>query len=66
MSFLKEESGALLKKHWNLLVLEKQCSETLLLGSRWTRALVGASEILHLLGRILAVMSPNTFLGAAP
>jgi hypothetical protein len=65
MSFLKEESGVLLKKHWNL-VLEKQCSETLLLVSRWTRALVGVSEISHLLGRILTVMSPNTFVGAAP
>jgi hypothetical protein len=64
MSFLKEESGGLLKKHWNL-VLEKQFAETLLLMSHWTRALVGASEISHPLGRILAVTSPNTFVGAA-
>jgi hypothetical protein len=33
MSFLKEESGGLLKKRWNL-VLEKQFAETLLLVSR--------------------------------
>jgi hypothetical protein len=43
MSFLKEESGGLLKKCWNL-VLEKWFKETLLRVSRWTRALVGASE----------------------
>jgi hypothetical protein len=65
MSFLKEESGGLLKKRWNL-VLEKWLEETLSLVSHWTRALVGASEISHPLGRILAVMSPNTFVGAAP
>ncbi len=58
MSFLKEESGGLLKKHWNL-VLEKQFKETLLLVSHWTRAFVGASENSHPLGR------PNTFVGAA-
>jgi hypothetical protein len=65
MSFLKEESGGLLKKHWNL-VLEKWFSETLSLVSRWTPALVGASKISHPLGRIVAVTSPNTFVGAAP
>jgi hypothetical protein len=43
MSFLKEESGGLFKKRWNL-VLEKQFKETLSLMSRWTRALIGASE----------------------
>ncbi len=43
MSFLKEERGRLLKKHQNL-VLEKRSKETLLLVSRWTRALVGVSE----------------------
>jgi hypothetical protein len=43
MSFLKEESGGSLKKHWNL-VLEKQFKKTLLLVSRWTRAFVCASE----------------------
>jgi hypothetical protein len=43
MSFLREESGGLLKKHWNL-VLGKRFKETLLLVSHWTRALVGASE----------------------
>ena len=64
MSFLKEESWGLLKKHWNL-VLEKRFKETLLLLSHWSRALVGASEISHLLGRILAVTLPNTFVGAA-
>jgi hypothetical protein len=65
MSFLKEESGGLLKKRWNL-VLEKGFSETLLLVSRWTCALVGASEIYRPLGKILVVTSPNTFVGAAP
>jgi hypothetical protein len=65
MSFLKEESGGLLKKCWNL-VLEKWFKETLLLVSRWTHASVGASEISHPLGGILALMSPKTFLGAAP
>jgi hypothetical protein len=65
MSFLKEDSGESLKKRWNL-VLEKQFLETLLLVSRCTGALVGASGISRPLGRILAVMSPNTFLGAAP
>jgi hypothetical protein len=64
MSFLKEESGGLLKKHWNL-VLEKRFEETLSLVSRWTCALVGASEISGPLGGSLAVMSPNTFVGAA-
>ncbi len=33
MSFLKEERGGLLKKHWKL-VLEKRFEETLLLVSR--------------------------------
>jgi hypothetical protein len=61
---LKEESGGLLKKHWNL-VLEKWLEETLFLMSHWIRALVGASEISHPLGGILAVTSPNTFVGAA-
>jgi hypothetical protein len=65
MSFLKEESGGSLKKHWNL-VLEKRFKETFLVVSRWTSALVGASEISRPLGRTLAVMSPNTFVGAAP
>jgi hypothetical protein len=55
MSFLKEESGGLLKKRWNL-VLKKQFKETLLLVSRWTHALV----------RILVVTSPETFVSAAP
>jgi hypothetical protein len=50
MSFLKEESGGLLKKHWNL-VLEKWLEETLLLISCWTRALVGASENFSSVGR---------------
>jgi hypothetical protein len=65
MSFLKKESGGLLKKGWNL-VLENWFEETLLLMSRWTRALIGGSEISHPLGGILAVMSPETFAGAAP
>jgi hypothetical protein len=64
MSFLKEERGGLLKKRWEL-VLEIRFEETLLLVSRWTHALGGASEITCPLGRILAVTSPNTFLGAA-
>ncbi len=64
MSFLKEESGGLLKKHWNL-VLEKWFKDTLSLMSRWTRALVGVSEISRLLGGSLALTSPNTFVGAA-
>jgi hypothetical protein len=64
MSFLKEESGGLLKKRWNL-VLEKQFKETLLLLSCWTRALVGEFEISHPLGGILVATSPNTFVGAA-
>ncbi len=64
MSFLKEESGGSLKKLWNL-VLEKLFKETLLLMSRWTHALIGASEISHPLGRSLAVTSPNTFVGTA-
>jgi hypothetical protein len=33
MSFLKEESEGLLKKHWNL-ILEKRFKDTLLLVSR--------------------------------
>ncbi len=57
MSFLKKDCGGLLKKHWNL-VLEKRSAETLLLMSRWTPALVGASEIFCLLGGMLAKMSP--------
>ncbi len=65
MSFLKEENGGFLKKRWTL-VLEKRFEETLSLVSHWTRALVGASEISRLLGGILAVTSPNTFVGAAP
>jgi hypothetical protein len=65
MSFLKEEHGGLLKKHWNL-VLEKRFSETPPLVSRWIRALGGASEISHPFGGILAVMSPNTFMGCCP
>ncbi len=65
MSFLKEESGGLLKKHWNL-VLEKRFKETLLLVSHWTHALVGGLEISCPLGGILVVRSPNTFVGAAP
>jgi hypothetical protein len=52
MSFLKEKSGGLLKKRWNL-VLEKRFAETLSLVSRWTRALLGASEISCPLGGIL-------------
>jgi hypothetical protein len=64
MSFLKEDRGGPLKKHWKL-VLEKQFKETLLFMSRWTIALVGASEISRPLGGILAVTSPNTFMGAA-
>jgi hypothetical protein len=52
MSFLKKESGGLLKKHWNF-VLEKRFKETLLLVSRWTCALVDASEISCPLDRIL-------------
>jgi hypothetical protein len=52
MSFLKEERGGLLKKHWKL-VLEKRFKETLLLVSRWTRALQDVSEISRPLGRIL-------------
>jgi hypothetical protein len=43
MSFLKEERGGSLKKHWNL-VLEKQFSETLPLVSPWIRALGGTLE----------------------
>ncbi len=56
--------GGLLKKHWDL-VLEKRFEETLLLLSHWTHDLVGASEFSCPLGVILAVMSPNTFGGAA-
>jgi hypothetical protein len=51
MSFLKKESGGLLKKHWNLF-LEKWFKETLLLLSHWTHALKGASEISCPLGGI--------------
>jgi hypothetical protein len=51
MSFLKKESGGLLKKRWDLN-LEKQFKETLLLVSHWTCALVGVSEISHSLGGI--------------
>ena len=65
MIFLKEEREGSLKKHWNL-VLEKRFKKTLLLVSRWTCALVGASEISCPLGGSLAVTSPNTFVGAAP
>ncbi len=51
MSFLKEESGGLLKKCWNL-VLEKWFEETLLLVSHWTGALIGASEFFLSVGQI--------------
>jgi hypothetical protein len=64
MSFLKEESGGSLKKRWSL-VLEKRFEETLLLVSCSTRALVGESDISLPLGRILAVTSPEAFVGAA-
>jgi hypothetical protein len=57
-------SCGVLKKHWNL-VLEKRSPETLLLVSHWVRALGGASETSRLLGGILAVTSPNTFMGVA-
>jgi hypothetical protein len=57
MSFLKEERGGVLKKQWNLF-LEKRSKETLSHMSRWTRALVGASENSCLLGRMLAMTSP--------
>jgi hypothetical protein len=50
MSFLKEESGGSFKKHWSL-VLEKWFEETLSLLSRWTHALVGASENFSSVGR---------------
>jgi hypothetical protein len=50
MSFLREETGGLLQKHWNL-VLEKWFKENLSLVSRWTRALVGASENFSSVGR---------------
>jgi hypothetical protein len=52
MSFLKEECGGLLKKHWSL-VLEKRTQETCLLVSRWVRALVGALGISQPLNTIL-------------
>jgi hypothetical protein len=52
MSFLKEEHGGSLKKHWKL-VLEKWFKETLSFVSRWTCGLGGASEISHPLGGIL-------------
>jgi hypothetical protein len=64
MSFFNEEHGGLLKKHWNL-VLKKRFPGTLPLVSHWIRALGGASETSRPLGRILVVMSPNTFVGAA-
>jgi hypothetical protein len=64
MSFLKKESRVLFKKHWNF-VLENWFEETFLLVSRWTCALVGASENFSSVGRNSAVMSPNTFVGAA-
>jgi hypothetical protein len=64
MSFLREERGGSLEKHWDL-VLEKRFSETLPLVSHWIRALRGASEISCPLGGILAVTSPNTVVGAA-
>ncbi len=57
MSFLKEECGGSLKKHWNLVV-EKRSKETLLLVTRWTHALVGASESSRPLGGVLVMMSP--------
>jgi hypothetical protein len=50
MSFMKKESGGLLKKRWNV-VLDKRFKETLLLVSHWTHALVGASEIFSSVGR---------------
>jgi hypothetical protein len=65
MSFIKEERVGSLRKHWNL-VLEKWSKETLLLVSRWIRALVCASECSCLLDRILEMTSPDAFLGAAP
>jgi hypothetical protein len=52
MNFLKEERGGSLKKRWKL-VLEKRFDKNLLLVSRWTRALGGASEISCPLGGIL-------------
>jgi hypothetical protein len=58
MSFLKEEHGGLLKKHWSL-VLEKGTPETCSLVSRWVRALVGASGISRLLNKILAAVGRN-------
>ncbi len=54
----------MLKKRWNL-VLEKRSPETILLVSHWVRALVGALDTSQPLGGILAVMSPNTFVGVA-
>jgi hypothetical protein len=57
MSFLKEERGGLLKKHWNL-ILEKWSKETLLLMSRWRCALVGALESSPPLGGMLVMTSP--------
>jgi hypothetical protein len=57
MSFLKEECGGSLKKHWNL-VLEKRSKETLSLMSRWRGALVGALESSRPLGGMLAMTSP--------
>jgi hypothetical protein len=58
MSFLKEERGESLKKHWSL-VLEKGTPETLLLVSRWVRALVGALEISRPLDKILVAVGWN-------
>jgi hypothetical protein len=49
---------------WNL-VLEKLSPETLSLVSRWVRALVGALVTSQPLSGIVAVMSPNTFMGVA-
>ncbi len=50
MSFLKEESWGLFKKHWSF-VLEKRFEEPLLLMSHWTHALLGASENFSSVGR---------------
>ncbi len=58
MSFLKEEHGGLLKKHWSL-VLEKGTPETCLLLSHWVRALVGALGISWSLKKILAAVGRN-------
>jgi hypothetical protein len=63
MSFLKEEHGGRLRSVGSLF--EKRFDKTLLLVSRWTHALGGASEISCSLGGILGGESPNTFVGAA-